>query len=247
MKAKERQRLKQDEVAETLQDVYLRAAQYRTRITALVVGVLVVAIAAGGWVWYQSHQAARAGALLAEGLVISEAQVIAPAQPADGTPAPPQPPNTYPTEEAKLEAALPKFIAAADAYPSTNAGIAARYHAATTLVALGRGDEARQHYEAVIARDGRGLYGRMARLGMAELDVKAQRYDAAIAALQELSLDAKGDLPVDAVLVQLGEAYLAAGRTAEAQQAFQRVTTEFTDSPYATDAQQRLDALKTGA
>src|SRR5690606_11439837 len=150
-------------------------------------------------------------------------------------------------EQAKLEAALPKFLAAADAYPSTSAGIVARYHAATTLAALGRADEARAQYQMVVDRDGRGLYGRMARLGIAQLDLQAGRHDEAIKVLHELSLDVKGDLPVDAVLVHLGEAYLAAGRKAEAQQAFQRVTTEFADSPYASDAQRQLDALKAGA
>ncbi len=247
MKARERQRLKKDEVAETLQDVYLRAAQHRNRIAAAIAAAVILVLAVGGWTWYRSNQTARAGAMLAEALVISEAQVMAPAAPAEGQPPAPQPPNTYPTEEAKLEAALPKFLAAADAYPSTTAGLAARYHAATTLAALGRGDEARTQYQQVIDRGRRGLYGRMARLGLAELDLQAGRHDEAIAALHELSLDVKGDVPVDAVLVQLGEAYLAAGKTAEAQQAFQRVTTEFADSPYATDAQQRLDALKTGA
>ena len=47
-------------------------------------------------------------------------------------PAPPQP-KTFPNERAELEAAFPKFLAAADAYPDTTAGIAARYHAAATL------------------------------------------------------------------------------------------------------------------
>ncbi len=157
--------------------------------------------------------------------------------------APPQP-KTFPNERAKLEAAFPKFLAAADAYPDTTAGIAARYHAAATLAALGRQAEARQRYAEVIDRDGRGLYGKMARLAQAELNVQEKQYDQAIASLRELSLDTKGDVPVDAVLSQLGAAYLAAGKKAEAQQTFQRITTEFAASPYAADARKQLDVLK---
>ena len=68
-----------------------------------------------------------------------------------------------------------KFLAAADAYPDTTAGIAARYHAAATLAALGRQAEARQRYAEVIDRDGRGVYGKMAKLGQAELNVQEKR------------------------------------------------------------------------
>jgi len=84
----------------------------------------------------------------------------------------------------------------------------------------------------------------MAKLGQAELNVQEKQYDQAIATLRELSLDTKGDVPVDAVLSQLGAAYLAAGKKAEAQQTFQRITTEFAASPYAADARKQLDVLK---
>jgi predicted negative regulator of RcsB-dependent stress response len=173
--------------------------------------------------------------------------VVPPIAPAPGQAPPPQAPNTFPSETARLEAALPKFIAAADAYPSTQAGISARFQAAATLAALGKTDEARKQYEAVVAADGRGLYGRMARLAVAELNVKTKQFEPAIATLRELSLDARGDLPVDAILVQLAQAYAAAGKKAEAQQALTRVTTEFATSPYAADARKLLESLKAGA
>ena len=63
----------------------------------------------------------------------------------------------------------------------------------------------------------------------------------------ELSLDARGDLPVDAILVQLAQAYAAAGKKTEAQQALQRVATEFATSPYAADAKKLLETIKGGA
>jgi predicted negative regulator of RcsB-dependent stress response len=84
----------------------------------------------------------------------------------------------------------------------------------------------------------------MARLATAELDIQEKQYDKGIAALRELSLDTKGDMPVDAVLSQLGNAYAAAGKKTEAQQTFQRLTSEFASSPYAADARKQLDALK---
>ena len=56
--------------------------------------------------------------MLAEAMVIEEARVMPPAPPAGTTNDPTalggKLPGTYPTEKAKLEAALPKFQAAAD-------------------------------------------------------------------------------------------------------------------------------------
>lgn len=247
MKTTERHDLKHNEVAETLQQTYARIEQNRKTILIVGVVALVIAGAWGGYRYVTSQRDAKAGELLAQAMVVAEAQVVPPVAPAPGQPPPPPTAGSYPTETAKLEAALPKFTAAAEAYPAAPAGITARYHAASTLAALGRTAEARQRFQEVVDADGRGIYGRMSRLAVAGLDVKAKQYDAAITTLRELSLDARGDLPVDAILVQLAEAYIAAGRKTEAQQALSRVTTEFATSPYAADAKKHLDALKAGA
>lgn len=246
MKTTERHDLKHNEIAETLQETYERLERNRKTFAIGLAAVLVVAGAWGGYRYYTAQREASAAALLAQAMVVAEAQVASPVAPAAGQPPPPAAADTYPTEAARTEAALPKFLEAANAYPATPSGLSARYHAAASLAALGRTAEARQRFQEVVEADGRGLYGRMARLGVASLDVKAKQYDAAIATLRELSLDARGDLPVDAILVHLAEAYVAAGKKTEAQQALARVTSEFATSPYAADAKKRLDALKSG-
>ncbi len=87
----------------------------------------------------------------------------------------------------------------------------------------------------------------MAKLGIATLQIQAKKYDQAIAALQTLSQRADADVPVDAVLMQLGEAYQRAGRTPDALKTFTRVVDEFPQSPYLQDARRRLDDLKAAA
>ena len=72
----------------------------------------------------------------------------------------------------------------------------------------------------------------MARLGIATLQIQAKKYDQAIAALTTLSQRADADVPVDAVLMQLGDAYQRAGRTPDAVKTFTRVVDEFPQSPY---------------
>ena len=244
MKTAERHRLKQNEVAGTLQDVLANVQTNRRLIVSGLVVILVLISSVGAWTYYRGQRNGKASALLGEAMVVADARVVEPVTPAPGQKLPAPPRNTFPTERAKLDAAFPKFLAAAEAYPDTLAGIAARYHAAATLAALGRTAEARQRYTEVIDRDSRGLYGKMARLAQADLSVHDKKYDQAIAVLRELSLDTKGDVPVDAVLSQLGSAYLAAGKGTEARQTFQRLTTEFAASPYAADARKQLDGLK---
>ena len=245
MKTAERHQLKHNEVADTLQDVYGRIESNRKTIFAVIVAILVVGGAAVAMMYVSGQKNDKASAMLADAVAVTEAQVVPPIAGVPGQPAPPPPPaGSYPSDAARMEAALPKFMAAADAYPTTESGISARYRAAALLATLGRAPQAREQYQKVAAADGRGLYGRMSLLALAQLDVQDKKYDTAIAALRELSLDAKGDLPIDAILVQLGQACVAAGKPTEARQALERVTTEFATSPYAADARKTLDAIK---
>jgi TolA-binding protein len=247
MKTSERHHLKQDQFASTLAETFERFDKDRNRWLAIGGAVLALLIAAGGYSWWRQNRAEQSSALLAEAQVVLDAPVVPPQPPpTPGQPAAPKvepTPGSYSTERAKLEAALPKLTAAADAYPSTQAGLSARYQAASVLVALGRDADAAQRFQEVVDRDGSGLYGRMARLGLAGVQVRQGKFDPAIAIFKELSATAKDDLPVDGVLMALGRAYVAAGKKAEAGQTFKRISDEFPTSPYAADAKKELDAL----
>ena len=106
------------------------------------------------------------------------------------------------------------------AYPSTISGIAASFQAASLRAELGKLAEAEKGFQDVIARDGNGLYGRMARLGIAALQVRTSRFDPAIQTFSELSQRTDSDLPVDGILMQLAEAYRLAGRVPDALRAY---------------------------
>jgi TolA-binding protein len=244
MKSTERRHLKQDPLAATLQGTYQRLDRNRKHITLAMTLLVVVLLALGGWVWWRNHAEARASGMFAEAMVVAESPVGPGPVPDtdDGTPAaaPQTQPGTFATERERDEAAVARFLEAADAYPNQQPGIAARYHAAATLVSLGRDAEAAEQYQQVIDRAGRHFYARVARLGLAEVQVRQNQFDPAIATYQELITTAKDDLPVDGILIQLGRAYRLAGREAEAQQAFKRVVDEFPTSPFAAEAQREL-------
>ena len=247
MKARERHHLKENELARRLASAREFVEPRRKILSVALVVVLLLALGVVGVFAMRQRTASRAYDLLAEARVVLDAQVTPPVETkAEGAASATstQTPGTYPTERAKLEAAVPKLKAAADAYPDTPAGITARYHLASAYATLGRHKEAVQAYDDVISRDGDGLYGRMARLGKAQEQAGSGQYDAAITIFRELSESQNSDLPVDAILMQLGQAYAAAGKKDEAQKTFTKIVDEHPDSPYMQEARRQLDLLK---
>ena len=171
MKTRQRQRLKENDLAATIvrarEYFEPRAKQFGT--VAIILGAVVVAIF--GISVMQQRANAGGEALLGDAMVALSAPVV----PISAEAAPGQVPaaatlgaeGSFSTEAAKLNVALPKLQAAADAFPDSDAGITARYHLAGALAALGRHDEAITAFEEVVLKSGDSLYGRMAQMGKA--------------------------------------------------------------------------------
>src|SRR5438046_759663 len=115
MKRAERHHLKENELQRLAVQARGFYAERRREASALMAAAIVVAAAAAIYFLWREHVQSRAHALLAEALAVQEARVATAATPAA--------PGTYPTERARLDAAIVKFKATADAYPSTDAGL----------------------------------------------------------------------------------------------------------------------------
>lgn len=242
MKRTERRHLRENPV-ETFTRQAREAIENRGRETAGIVALtVVVGGAAIGYFGWRQHVQTKAHALLAEAMTVQDARVGPP--PAPGTPA-----NGiyFPTERERSQAALTKFKIAADAYPSTDAGIYARYQEGALSLGLGTPPGAAAAFQQVIEKAGDGFYGQMARLGLAEAHARAGQFDLAINAFKDLAQRKDGPLPVDGILMQLGRTYLEAGKKADAQQTFNRIVDEYPESPFAGDARRELEALKKAA
>jgi len=238
MKRTERHHLKQNEFeAVTLQAIDLMGEKRREITTVLLVVAVIGLVAAIYYGWHQ-HVQDSSHALLADAMIVQDARVGPPSA-ATG-----QGGLTFPTERERSQAAIAKFKIAADAYPTTDAGLFARYQEAALQLSLGNTADAVKAYQAVIDRAGDGLYGQMARLGLAETYARAGQFEQAITAYKELAQRKDTQLPVDGILIQLGRTYRDAGKTADAQQTFNRVVQEFPDSPFNAEAKKELDALK---
>jgi TolA-binding protein len=240
MKRTERHHLKENELHNLARQAREGFESRRREATGIIAALAIIGIAIVVYfIWHERVQG-RAHALLAEALVVQSARVGAPAAP--GTAGAGS--LSYLTERDRAQAAVAKFKATADAYPSTDAGIYARYQEGATWSYLGNPAQAVSAYQQVVDRAGDSIYGQMARLGMAQAQALDGKYDQAINGFKELAQRKDGPLPVDGILMQLGKAYLDAGKRADAQQTFTRIVEEYPESPFSGDARRELETLK---
>lgn len=239
MKSTERHHLKENEIQRlTMLATHTLEARRRELIAGALVVSVILAAAIGYFVWRERTEG-RAHSLLADALAIEGARVGPPAAP--GTPSPSL---SFPTERERAQAALTKFKVAADAYPTSDAGIFARYKQAATYMTLGNPALAAAAYQDVMQHAGSDIHGQMARLGLAESQARSGQFDQAINTFKEMSQRKDGPLPVDGILMQLGRTYLDAGKRTEAQQTFTRLVEEYPESPFNGDAKRELEGLK---
>src|SRR4030095_7734887 len=236
MKRAERHHLKENELQTFARDVREQfEGRQREAMLGLAAAGVVVILAIAFFAW-REHVQTQAATLLAGAVAVKDARIGPPGTAEQGL--------RFNNERERAQAALTKFKVAADAYPSTDAGLYARYQEAATYMALGQPKEAATTYQQVISRAGNKIYGQMAKLGLAEAQARAGQYDAAIAAFNEMAQRKDGPLPVDGILMQLGRTYLEAGKRSEAQQVFTRLVEEFPESPFSGDARRELENLK---
>jgi len=249
MKTKHRRELKQNDVAQMVSAAREFLEENGRQLTWSVVAIVVAGVAVLGLLSYRSREQTKGQDLLAQATVVLNTAVVpvnaetkpgdAPAAAGIGAK------GTFSTETQKLNTAVPKLRAAADAYPDTAAGIQARYHLAAALAALGQQKEAITQFDKVVRRAGTdSLYGRMAQLGKADAQLASGQADAAIATWKELAAKNDAALPEDAILMQLGRAYQAKGNAAEAKKTFTDIVDKHPDSPYVAEARKELESLK---
>ena len=145
MKRQERRHLKQNEFVATVMRVAAFARDNQKQLVAAGVAVVLIAAIAGGVFWWRGKTEEQAGALLGVAMTIYQA----PISPAPTVPGASQAAGTYPTEQARGEAALAAFRQVASTYPSSLAGIQATYQEGDVLMTLGQSK-----------RSGAGLSGR---------------------------------------------------------------------------------------
>jgi predicted negative regulator of RcsB-dependent stress response len=239
MKAQERHHLKENEFAVRAAWVFEQITTNRTRILAIVGGIVVVAAVVAGYFYFRSRAADQASAVLGAAVAIQQATIAPPST----IPGAQQVPGTYPTAEARAAASAAALQKVIDAYPSDETGTAARYFLGTTHLSVGRGAEAEKAFADASAGGGTSLYAEMAQMGRVQAMVVQGKYDDAIKGLTDLSAKRDSKLPIDGVLIELARVCRKAGKLQEARAAFKRVVDEFPESMFVGEARQQLATM----
>src|SRR5690606_26959012 len=127
--------MRESELAKKAQEAGSWAAENRSIVLAAAV-LLVVAVGAWiGWTQYSQSQAQAAGALLRDAIEIAQAEIV---PEAEGDDAAESDAPTFPTEQARAEAALEAYRRVLTEYGGSDAAVWARLGEADALATLDR-------------------------------------------------------------------------------------------------------------
>jgi hypothetical protein len=137
MKRTERHHLKENEIERLVREARDLVDARSTQLAWVLAAIVILGVVGIGYFAWRERVQTRAHALLADAMAVQTARIGPPPAPGTVSAAP-----YFPTERERSEAAVKKFKAAADAYPSTDAGIFARYQEAATDMALDKAADA---------------------------------------------------------------------------------------------------------
>ena len=226
-----REDLKRDEVMETVGKGIEFVSVHR-KGTAETIGIAVgLAVLVGAFVAFRAHRENQAAEHLARALTALSSPLAGdPSAAATGK-------KTYATDAERSADANRELAAAAD-FGATKSG----REASVILAARGASKDT-------------GAFDRFARSGdnsvaaAAELDgyralAAAGKTNEAIAAVKRAVETSSTAVPKDALLHELGSLYEGSGSPVDAKSIYQRLVSEYPDSPYASEAQSRIGQLQ---
>ncbi len=232
-----RKELKENELEHALvgaRDYVVSHEATAKKWTVIGVGAaILVGLVWGGFV-LRGH---RLDSRLSAALAVFDAPLVT-----DGAGTPPGI-TVYKDAAERLEAAKKELRALADSAPGSRPGQAAR----TMLLALEGGktppakllDGARD----LAKRDPGSIASGVAALSYLEAEAAAGRVKEAIASAKGYLESAEPPLPKDVLLFTLARLYEKDGQAAEAKSSYQRVVSDYPDSPMRFEAQQKSQAL----
>jgi tetratricopeptide (TPR) repeat protein len=222
-----RKQLKRNDLAETMGATVDYVSHHRRGVTEGLVAAAVLAALVAGFFLLRAYRENQAGRELSAGLAALDV-------PLAGQPAAAAAPKTFPDAAARDKEAEDHLKRAAD-HPGTAAGQAAN------LILASRGktpNPADSFFRA--ARDGKAEVSAAAELDAARFLASQGKKSEAIDRLKRAILSPSSAAPKDALYFALGEIYEESGSASDARTMFQRLVTEYPNSPYRNDARLKL-------
>jgi tetratricopeptide (TPR) repeat protein len=222
-----RKDLKRNDLAQTVGRTVDYVSHHRRGATEGIVAVAGVAVVIGGLLLWRVYRENQAGQELSAALAALDAPLV-------GQPAASSKAKTYATA-AERERVAQEQLRRSVSHRGTAAGRAA----AVLLAARGTAAEAPEVL-AKAARDGKAVVAAAAEIDVARLLAAQGKTTQAIDRLRRAIESPESAAPKDALLFTLAEIYENAGSLADARATYQRLLSEYPDSPYRADARQKL-------
>lgn len=231
-----RKELKQDKIKETFEHGAEAVYSHSKLATAILAVVLVAAALYGGWKLYNNNQTAKATMEFDAAMKTYNARVA-------GTPEQGADPSEviYPNEAARAEAAIPKFIAVADKYPSTEPGKYARYYLALCYENQQHTNQAMEELQKLSTNSDKEVAA-MAQYQMSVIDARIGKTDDAIKILRALADKPTVLVPHPVVLLDLA-GLLRQSNPQEATTLYQQVKKEYPEPTIADEADRGLNSI----
>lgn len=223
-----RRELKRNELVESFDKTVDYVSHHRRGAVEALAAVGVVVLIAAGFFFFRGWRERQAGRELSAALGILET-------PLAGDPAAASAPRTFATA-AERESEAVKHLKAASEKGGTAAGRAAQ------VILVARGEKSAQSPAtlAKAARDEQAEVAAAAEIDSARLLSADGKTTEAIDRLKRAIESPKSAAPKDALLFALAETYEKAGSSADARATYQRIVNDYPNSPYRTDARQKI-------
>ena len=222
-----RKQLKRNELAETMGRTVDYVSHHRRGVTEGIVAAAVVAALVAGFFLFRAYRENQAGRELSAGLAALDT-------PLAGQPAAVGAAKTFLNADDRDKEAVTHLARAAD-HPGTAAGRAANL----ILAARGKTSNAADVF-ARAAREGKAEVAASAELDAARLLASQGKKNEAIDRLKRAIESPSSPAPKDSLLFALGEIYEESGSASDARATFQRLITDYPNSPYRNDARQKI-------
>ena len=223
----------------------------------LVSGLVIICLAilaVYGWNNYSFSRNNKVQTAFAEGLEIYHGTVAPdkteaeaePAVEADGeesATAVPEMTYDFSSDQERLDKSLESFQLTADEYQGTKIGDLARYYTALCYVDLGDAEKAESILQGVINDSDYADVRNLARNSAGQLASSAHDINKAIALLDQIVEEPSDNYPVQFTLMNLAMLHEANGNRDLALATYQRVATEFADTPIAAEAKTKITSL----
>lgn len=235
-----RQKLKKDDQLVTVAKSGLEWASENRRqvvlLSSIVLGVIVLAVAAG---WIYSYRSGKASAGLGAAMQIYQTPIDDPSQPAPaGT-------KTYASVADRAKAANPAFMDVANHYGMTKDGRVSRYFGGLTYVDEGQYDSAETQLKQVAGGWDKNLAA-LAKLALAQMYRQTARDAQAVTLYQELSAHPTETVPAGLAQLQLADLYQSEGKVEEARKVYATLKDKDAKGPAGMLAAQKLNPAAPG-